>query len=166
MADDRRVNMYFSERKFIDDAIYQYFKDMSNKQDIMKMVLYEYVKSKNAASQNSVTETTKKVHENSTNTTHKSVNAVTNNSRKKHKDVTKKTQESHNSVTKDTPISENMVTDNTQNKHKKETQSTQTGDKFNADDFITEEEVENKDTNNNEVDLMAIWKSQDSFINK
>ncbi|ADK14729.1 hypothetical protein [Clostridium ljungdahlii] len=162
MADDRRVNMYFSERKFIDDAIYQYFKDMSNKQDVMKMVLYEYVKSKNAAYQNFVTETTKKVHENSTNTTHKSVNAVTNNSRKKHKDVTKKTQESHNNVTKGTPISENIVTDNTQ----KETKSTQTGDKFNADDFITEEKVENKDANENEFDLMAIWKSQDSFMNK
>lgn len=162
MADDRRVNMYFSERKFIDDAIYQYFKDMPNKQDIMKMVLYEYVKSKNAASKNFVTETTKKVHENSTNTTHKSINEVTNNSRKKQKSVTKRTQKSHNNVTKDTPISENIVTDNAQ----KETKYTQTGDKFNADDFITEEEVENKDANENEFDLMAIWKSQDSFMNK
>lgn len=158
--DDRRVNMYFSQKKYIDDTIYQYFKDMPNKQDIMKIVLYEYVKSKNATSNNLVTKITQKQHYNNTNATQKSKNTVT-------KTTPKKTlRKKHKNVTKDTPISEEIVTKATQEEHKSETNITPIGDKFNADDFITEEDVDSKDTNENEFDLMAILESQNKFMNK
>ncbi|MCB2297067.1 hypothetical protein [Clostridium tagluense] len=110
--DDRRVNMYFSDKKYIDDAIYQHFKDMPNKQDIMKMVLYEYVKGKNVESNNFVTKTTQDLHSNNTKTTQKGV--VTKTAPKVHKNVTKNTQENHENVTKITPISEEAVTKDTQ----------------------------------------------------
>ncbi|WMJ81231.1 hypothetical protein RBU49_02965 [Clostridium sp. MB40-C1] len=149
MADDRRVNMYFSERKIIDDTIYQYFKDIPNKQDIMKMVLYEYVTSK---------------HENNTNNTQKSEGMVTETTPKKHKNVTKKTLELHNNVTEDTQVSEEIVTNITQEEHQKETKYSQSSD-INFDDFITEKEVENKDTNESEFNLMDILESQNRFMN-
>lgn len=144
--------MYFSERKCIDDTIYKYFKDMPNKQDVIKMILYKYVTSKNAALDNFVTKTTKKVCKNNTNSTRKSQDIVT--------------KTTHKDVTENAPISEKVVTYNAQEEHKKESKSTQTGDKFNADDLITEEKVENKDTNSSEIDLKAIWESQNRFMNK
>lgn len=110
--DDRRVNMYFSEKKYIDDTIYQHFKDMPNKQDIIKMVLYEYVKSKNVELDNFVTKNTQNVHSNNTKITQKSV--VTKTTPKKHKNVTKKTQENNEDVTKNTPNSEAVVNKDTQ----------------------------------------------------
>jgi hypothetical protein len=146
MADDRRVNMYFSENKYIDDTIYQYFKDMPNKQDTMKMVLYKYVTERDINSNNFVTKNTQKSEE-----------VVTKTTPKKHKKITKKTQEEPKNVTKDVPVDEEIVTKDTQKEHKKETN-------FNFDDLITEEEIENKDSNESGFDLNSIMDSMNQFM--
>lgn len=40
---DKRINLYLSENKLIDKAIWDYFGTKSNKQDEIKMVLYNYI---------------------------------------------------------------------------------------------------------------------------
>lgn len=113
--DDRRVNMYFSDKKYIDDAIYQHFKDMPNKQDIMKMVLYEYVKGQNVKSNSFVTKNTQELHNNNTKNTQKGV-------------ATKTAPKLHKNVTKNAQISEKSVTENTQEEHRIITKDTQISD--------------------------------------
>lgn len=115
MADERRVNMYFSDKKYIDNTIFEYFKDMPNEQDIMKMVLYEYVTSKNAASNKFVTEKAQK-------------GVVTKTAPKKPKNVKKKKQELPQNITKLTQNSETFVTKNTQEEHSISTKVTPISD--------------------------------------
>ena len=144
MADDRRVNMYFSENKYIDDTIYQYFKDMPNKQDTIKMVLYKFVTENDINLNNFVTKNTQKGEE-----------VVTKTTPKKHKRITKKAQEEPKNVTKDAPVGGKIVTKDTQKG---------INSALDFDDFITEEQVETKDANEGGFDLNSIMDSMNQFM--
>lgn len=138
--DDRRINMYFSEKKYIDDTIYQYFKDIPNKQDIIKMVLYQYVTGKNITSNN----------------------FVTSNTQKSERTVTKASHKTHKNVTENAPVNNEIITKNTQKAHKTSTKDAPISDNFN--DFITEEEVKEIKENEDKFDILACMNSMNQFM--
>lgn len=128
----RRLNMYLSEKKHIDDTIFEYFKDKDNRQDMVKMILYDYIKEQDGENE---FETKKK---------QKSEGAVKKYTPKKPKKVTKKSQDKHNNVTEITQNGEDFVTKNTQESVEKETKDTQNSDNIKD----KKDEIRNKLVNN------------------
>lgn len=98
--DERRLNLYLSQNKCIDDTIYQYLEGVANKQDKIKMILYSYITGQGFTPNEIVPKNTQEIKESNTNTTPKSERSVTKGERKKHTKVTKKEQNSVESVTK------------------------------------------------------------------
>lgn len=146
----RRLNMYLSEKKHIDDTIFEYFKDIDNRQDMVKMILYDYIKEQGETS-----------NEFSTKKKQKSEGVVKKSTPKKPKKVTNKSQDNNEKDTEITPISDNFVTKNTQEsvekvtqitqeEHKKETKDTQISDtiKEQKQTDSKKDEIRNKLVNN------------------
>ncbi|AKN32323.1 hypothetical protein Ccar_16215 [Clostridium carboxidivorans P7] len=172
---ERRISLFLGYDKcpnhFVDEKIYDFFNKIPNKANLIKSILYEYV-SNNSGGNIATTTVTSNITENVTNdVTSSATDSVT---LKEQLDVTKEVTDNvtisvTESVTEEVTDKETLNTtpDDTEKDTIEEQQkTTDKSDKYQIDfdDFITEEEVENTDINENELDLMAIMESQNHFM--